>query len=103
METVTRKALLPLVDTSALRIQLQLVELPLMERICSLPRWQDRVEIVALPLHPILVEVLAVFHRDEPCIQEDTDIFHHGALGHACLSGYGVVTGMAGVRPAIFN
>ena len=103
LETVTSKALLPLADASAFRIQFQSVELPLMERICSLPRWQDRVEIVALPLHPALIEVLAVLHRDEPRIQKDADIFHHGVLGHACLGGDSVVAGMAGVRPAILN
>ena len=68
MRTVTSKALLPLADTSAFRIQLQLIELPLMKLIHGYLRRQNSVEIVALPLHPALIEVLAVLHCDEPCI-----------------------------------
>ena len=86
LETVTSKALLPLV-----------------ERIHCPLRRQNRVEIVALPLHSAFVEIVAVLHRDEPRIQKDADIFHHGVLGHACLGGDSVVAGMAGVRPAILN
>ena len=101
MRTITSKALLPLSDTPALRIQLQLVELPLVERIHCPLRRQNRVEIIAFPLQSTLVKVLAVLHRDEPSIQEGADTFHRGVLSHACLSGDGIVTGMAGVRPAI--
>ena len=103
MGAVTSKALLPLADTSALRVQLQSVELPLMERIYGLPRRQDRIEVVTLPLHPTLVKVATVLHRDEPRTQEDSDTFHCGVPGHADLSGDGVVAGMAGVCPAILD
>lgn len=103
MGAVTSKALLPLADTSALRIQFQLVELPLVELAHCCLHWQDRIEIVALPLHSALVEVVAVLYCDEPSIQEGADTFHRGVPGHSCLSGNGVVTGMAGVRPAILN
>lgn len=44
-----------------------------------------------------------MLHRDEPCIQENADTFHCGVLGHACLSGNAVVTGMTGVRSAILD
>ena len=78
VRAVKGKALLPLSDTSALRIQLQLVELPLMELVhCRLCR-QDRVEIIALPLHSMLVEVAAVLHRNELLAQENRDTVNHG-------------------------
>ena len=101
MGMVTSKALLSFSDTSAFRIQLQLVELPLVELIHCCLRWQNSVEVVALPLHPALIEVSAMLHCDEPSIQEDSDTFHCGVPGHADLSGDGIVAGMAGVRPAI--
>jgi len=95
--------LLPLADVPALRVQFQPIKLPLVELIHCCLRWQNSVEIVALPFHPALIEVLAVRHVDEPSIQEDSDTFHCGIFGHACLGCDGVVAGMAGVRPAIFN
>ena len=56
---------LSLADSSALRVQIQLAELPLMIGVHRQLRRQDRVEIVALPLHSVLVKVLAVLHDDE--------------------------------------
>ena len=103
MEAVTCKASLPLLDTSALCVQLQLIELSLIKLIHCHLCWQNRVEIIALPLHSILIEILTMLHRDEPCIQENADTFHCGVLGHACLSGNAVVTGMTGVRSAILD
>ena len=64
---------------------------------------QDCVEIVALPLHSVLIEVTAWFDSDEPCFQKDDDTFQSSILGHACCGGNSVVTGMAGVRFAIFD
>ena len=95
--------LLPLTNTPALGIQFQLAELPLMVGVHSLLRRQDRVEIVALPLHPVLVKVSAVLHGDELCVKENADTFYYGVPGHACLVGDGVVAGMAGVCPAILD
>ena len=100
MGTVTSKAFLPLVDTSAFVIQFQPVKLLLVERIHCLLRWQDCVEIVARPLHSAFVEIAAVFHCDELCIQKDANTFYCSVPGHPCLGGDSVVTGMAGVRPA---
>ena len=60
-----------LTDTPAFRIQRELEKLPLMEGAHRLLRWQDRVEVVALPFHPVLVKVSAVLHGDEPCVKED--------------------------------
>lgn len=63
-------ALLLSAEFSALGLQLQVTELPLVERIhCSL-RWKNGVEVVAVPLQPMLVKVLAVFHHDE-ALRED--------------------------------
>lgn len=103
MRTITSKALLPFLDTSALSIQLQLIELPLVELTHSCLCRQNSIEIVAPPLHPTLVKILAVLHCDESGIQKVDDAFHCGVLGHACFSGDGVITGMAGVRPAILD
>ena len=50
---------LPSEDTSTLRVQLQLMKLSLVERIHRRPHRQDRVEVVAIPLHSALVEVAA--------------------------------------------
>ena len=74
-----------------------------MKRINCPLRWQNCIEIIAVPLHFILIEILTMLHRDESCIQENADTFHCGVLGHACLSGNAVVTGMTGVRPAILD
>ena len=70
-----------LANTPALRIQLELEKLPLMEGVHRLLRWQDRVEVVALPFHPMLVKVSAVLHGDEPRVKEDVDTFYHGVPG----------------------
>lgn len=51
-------------------LQLQVTDLPLVERFhCSL-HWKNGVEVVADPLQPMLVKVLAVFHHDE-ALRED--------------------------------
>ena len=68
-------------DTLALCIQLQLAELLSMERIHCRPHWQDRVEVVALPLHSALVEIAAGLHNDESHLQECADVFYRGVLG----------------------
>ena len=95
--------LLPPANTSALRIQLQLAKLPLMVNVHGLLRRQDRVEIVALPFHSVLVIVSAVLHGDELCVKEDANTFYHGVSGPACLGCDGVVAGMAGVCFAILH
>ena len=64
---------------------------------------QDCVEIITLPFHSALIEVTAWFHSDESCFQKDVDIFQYSILGHACRGRDSVVTGMAGVRFAIFD
>ena len=64
---------------------------------------QDGVEIVAFPFHTMLIEVAAWLHSDESRFQKDPDIFQCSILGHACRGRDSVVTGMAGVRFAIFN
>ena len=46
-------------EFSTLRIRLQLAELSLMELIYCCLRWQDGVEVVAVPFHPALVKILA--------------------------------------------
>ena len=54
-------------------IQLQFSELSLVENTHCRMDGQDRVEIVALPLHSVLIEVTAWFDSDEPCFQKDDD------------------------------
>ena len=77
--------------------------LPLMKNThCRMDR-QDCVEIVALPFHSALIEIAAWLHGDEFRFQKNTDTFQCSILGHACRSRDGVVTGMAGVRFAIFD
>ena len=95
--------LLPLSDTSAFCIQLQLVELPLVELAYRRLRRQDRVEVVTRPLHPALVEVAAGLHSDETHLQKRVDTFHCGVLCQPCHSSDGVIAGMAGVRLAILD
>lgn len=96
-------ALLLSTELSALGFQLQAAELPLVEHIhCSL-HWKNGVEVVAVPLQPMLVKVLAVLHHDEVLFQEDADGFYHSVPRHSCGGGDGVVAGMAGVCFAILN
>lgn len=83
--------------------QLQVTELLLVERFYRSLHWKHGVEVVAVPLHPTPVKVLAVLHHDEVFFQEDADGFYHGVPGHPCGSGDGVVAGMAGVRFAILD
>lgn len=52
-------------ELPALGLQLQAAELPLVERFYGALRWKNGVEVIAVPLHPALIEVLAVFHHDE--------------------------------------
>ncbi len=63
-------ALLLSAELPALGLQLQVTELPLVERFhCSL-HWKNGVEVVAVPLQPTPVKVLAVLHHDE-VLRED--------------------------------
>ena len=64
---------------------------------------QDRVEIVAFPLHSAPIKITAWLYSDEPRFQKEADTFQCSILGHACRGGDSVVTGMAGVRFAIFD
>ena len=75
---------LPSENPSALCLQLQLTELPLVERIYRRPHWLNRVEVIALPLHPAFVEVAAGFHSDEVHVQKCADTFHYSVLGDSC-------------------
>lgn len=96
-------ALLLSAELPALGLQLQAAELPLVEHIhCSL-HWKNGVEVIAVPLHPALVKVLAVLHRDEVLFQEGADGFYHSVFGHPRGGGDGVVAGMAGVCFAILD
>ena len=90
-------------EFSTLRIRLQLAELSLMELIYCCLRWQDGVEVVAVPFHPALVKILAMVHRHKVLVEEGTDTVYHGVPAHPGDSGDGAVAGMTGVRPAIFN
>ena len=90
-------------DIPALYVQLYLMQLSTMERIHSHPHRQDRVEVVALPFHPALVEVAAGLYRDEPHLQQCADTFHRGVLRQTRRGGDGVVAWVAGVRPAVLN
>ena len=74
-----------------------------MECIYCRPHWQDRVEVVALPLHSALVEVAAGLHCDESHLQQCADTFHRSVLRQTCRRGDGVVAWVAGVRPAILD
>ena len=58
---------------------------------------EDRVEIVALPLHAGLIVVAAGRYSDETCLQKITDTFQSSVFGQSSISGNGVVAGMAGV------
>ena len=64
---------------------------------------ENRVEIVAFPLHSVLIEVAAWLYSDEARFQKNADTFQCSILGHACCGSDSVVTGMAGVRFAIFD
>lgn len=90
-------------EFSTLRIRLQLAELSLMELIYCCLRWQDGVEVVAVPFHPALVKILAMVHRHKVLVEEGTDTVYHGVPAHPGDSGDGAVAGMAGMRPAILN
>ena len=48
-------------------IQLQFPELPLVESIHCRIDWENRVEIVARPLHTGLIKIAAWLHGDESC------------------------------------
>lgn len=74
-----------------------------MENIHCWTDRENRVEIVALPLHSGLIEVAAGLYGDETCLQKHADTFQRGVLGQASFSGNGVVAGMAGVRFTILN
>ena len=63
-------ALLLSTELPALGLQLQVTELLLVERFYRSLRWENGVEVVAVPLQPMLVKVLAVFHHDE-ALRED--------------------------------
>ena len=96
-------ALLLSAELPALGFQLQMVELPLVERVhCSL-RWKNGIEVVVVPLHPTAVKVLTMLHHDEVVFQEGADGFYHSVFGHPCGGGDGVVAGMAGVCFAILD
>lgn len=51
-------ALLLSAELPALGLQLQAAELPLVERFYSALRWKNGVEVVAVPLQPMLVKVI---------------------------------------------
>ena len=63
--------------TLALRCQLQFVYLPLIERIRCLLDGHDRVEIIAVPLQAVAVDVAGALHRDELPFCQFVDVFHH--------------------------
>lgn len=107
-------ALLMSVELPALGIQE--AELPLVEHIhCSL-HWKDGVEVVAIPLHPAPVKILAVLHHDEVLFQvatrmcwteqRPTGFYHRAVEGGEVGGGAGAADrGAAGgsesvVRPA---
>ena len=85
------------------RCPLQFVYLPSIERIRRLLDGQDRVEIIAVPLHAVAVDVAGALHRDELFICQRRDVLHHGIDGKADCGGDGVIAGMALVRAAIFT
>ena len=64
---------------------------------------QDRVEIVAFPLHPALIEVTAWLYSDEARFQKNADASQCSILGYACCGRDSVITGMADVRFAILD
>ena len=74
-----------------------------MERIHCRPHRQDRVEVVALPLHTPLVKVAAGLCGDQSYLQEDADTFYRRVLGRSCCGDDGVVTGVAGMCSPILN
>ena len=84
-------------------IYLQLPELALVENIHCRTDREDRVEIVAFPLHPGLIVIATGFYGDESCFQKIADAFQGSVFGEASISSDGVVAGMAGVRFAIFD
>ena len=63
-------ALLLSAELPALGLQLQATELLLVERFYRSLHWKNGVEVVAVPLQPMLVKVLAVLHHDE-ALRED--------------------------------
>ena len=82
-------ALLLSVELPVLGLQFQMTELLLVERFYRSLHWKNGVEVVAVPLQPMSVEVLAVFHRGEVLFQVATRMrwteqrpagFHHRAV-----------------------
>ena len=96
-------ALLLSAELPALGLQFQVTELLLVERFYRSLHWKNGVEVVAVPLQPMLVKVLAVLHHDEVLFQEGADGFYHSVPGHPRGGGDGVVAGMAGVCFAILD
>lgn len=82
---------------------LQLPELPLIERIHRSSNRQDRVQVIALPLRAVLVEVAARLRSNESCLQESADAFYCGVFGDPSCGGNGVVAGVADVRLPVFD
>lgn len=64
---------------------------------------EDHVQIVALPLQPVLIEVAAGFHCDQFHLQKRTDAFHRSVLGDSDYGRDGVVIGVADVRLPTLN
>ena len=84
-------------------VQLQPSELALVENIHCRIDGENRVEIVAFPLHSGLIKVAAGVHGDEADFHKIADAFQRGVLGQSSINGYGVVAGMAGVRFAVLD
>ena len=84
-------------------IQLQLPELALLENIHCRIDGENRVEIVAFPLHSGLIIVAAGRYGDETCLQKSTDAFQSSIFGQTSFSGNGIVAGMAGVCFAVLD
>ena len=56
---------------------------------------QDGVQVVAVPLHAVVVDVAGAFHGDILPFRQLVDVLHHRVDGKSHRRGDGIVTGMA--------
>ena len=64
--------------------------------------WQNSVQIVAVPLHAVVINIVGVLYGDKLLIHQFCDVLHH--CGHGKMHGIrdGAVTGMALMGSAVF-
>lgn len=65
--------------------------------------WQDGVQVVAVLLHTMSVNVGGVLNSDELPVRQLRDVLHHSGHGQVYCSGDGAVAGMTLMCAAILT